>query len=335
MKSLLSALPIAFILSGFASAEETLDETVVIDFDARRQSVVTMREHIKMREKTLDELAEEIRERGQSIDRRIGKIVTTLANMKDSQSSKTRISMLKSEAAQGLVNMIETYQVERRKIIERAKTDASAPTDALSKDIEQIDKQVNIRAEQIVKLVKSIPGQSDVKKYVNDGGAYGGSRWGYSTSRVSETWKQNRRDKVQSTKMRREAQKALAQAVENLERRQDQIRAFLDQRQMTAPEREIQQQELAYVGRTLDARRKQLAEVTLPASSGNKNASKNEADDMKHLFEDASNDLSRDFWRTIQLYHQASDKRDSIHSLKLNLEAREKWLKENDPDWKG
>jgi len=312
------------------------EEEVKIDLEARRQSVVTMRDHLERRENRLEEVARDLRERGDEIDQRIGKIVDSLTGLKDSNSSKMRISDLKGQAAKGLMNMIETYQAERRKLVEQAKKDPNAPLDGIAKDVALIDKRVEVRAAQIIKLVGSIPGGKDVKKYENDGGTRysNGNGWGWENSRISDKWRQSRRDNVQSTKMRREAQKALENSLVDLERRRDTIEGQLKQGQLSEPEREIQKYELNHVKGLLEARRKQLVEVTMPSESSEKPTSKDEADDLKSLFEDARKNLSDDFGATLRLYRQAVQERDKVHALKLNLEAREKWLKENDPDWK-
>jgi hypothetical protein len=60
-------------------------------------------------------------------------------------------------------------------------------------------------------------------------------------------------------------------------------------------------------------------------------ASKGEADDLKRLFNDARRDIAGDFTKTLKLYHAAAAEREKIHAAKENLEARKKWLAENDP----
>jgi hypothetical protein len=66
----------------------------------------------------------------------------------------------------------------------------------------------------------------------------------------------------------------------------------------------------------------------------NQTASKDEADDMNALFKDAIDQLGADFDDNLRLYYQAKAENEKLFKLKTNLEAREKWLAENDPDWK-
>ena len=93
-------------LAGVASAQEP--ET--IDLESRRQSVVTLKQHLAMREERLAEVAADIRTRGEATDKKIGRIVDMLAGMKDSQSSKRRVSEIKGEAIAGLKKMLEVYK---------------------------------------------------------------------------------------------------------------------------------------------------------------------------------------------------------------------------------
>ena len=72
-------------------------ETTPIDLDARRQSVVDLKSHIEMRDQRLLESVTEIRALDDRNEKRIDSIVNTLATLKASESSKTRINTLKGE----------------------------------------------------------------------------------------------------------------------------------------------------------------------------------------------------------------------------------------------
>lgn len=320
--------------TGILALAQTDTSKEEIDFSARRQSVVTMKEHIEMRQARLDEVVEDLKRRGDGIDARIGGIVDSLVKLKDSESSKTRISQLKGEAAQGLMSMIDTYQAERRRLVEQAKTDPDAPLGSIEAMVKRIDQRVETRAAQVVKLVDSIPGAKDVKKYESAGGSYYGNGWGWTNERISDTWRQNRRDGVQSKKARDEARKALETSIADLERRRDAAEAKLKEVGLSDVEREIQKFELEHINSVLGIRRSQLLEVTTPAKAPSETASKDEADSMKGLFDDAVSQLSADFNDSLRLYRQAMAENEKLHSLKLNLAAREKWLAENDPDSK-
>lgn len=301
-----------------------------VDLEARRQSVVTMKQHLEMRQKRFDEVMEEIRTRSQSTDKKIGELVTMLSNLKDSESSKRRVSGIKAEAIGGLKRMIEVYRNERRVIVEKLRTDASAPAEALKKDMAAIDALAEKRVAQIVELVKSMPGGEDVQKYESAGGYYYNGFYEEDT-RISEAWRQNRRDRVESEKQRREVQQALEKSIADLERRQATLKAALDGGKLTAPEKEIFQQEFGYVMNLVSQRKAQLAEVTAPSEAASETASKGEADDLKQLFADARRDIAADFTKNLRLYHAAAAEREKIHEAQEKLAARVKWLEENDP----
>lgn len=321
MKALLT-VSLASLLC--VSAQET------VDLEARRQSVATMKQHLEMRQKRFDEVMAEIRTRSQATDKKVGELVTMLANLKDSESSKRRVSGIKAEAIGGLKRMIDVYRTERRVIVEKLRTDQSAPAEALKKDMEAIDALAEKRVAQIVELVKSMPGGEDVQKYESAGGYYYNGFYEEDT-RISEAWRQNRRDKVESEKQRREVQQALEKSIADLERRQATLKAALDGGKLTAPEKEIFQQELGYVTNLVSQRKAQLVEVTAPSQAAGESASKGEADDLKQLFSDARRDIASDFTKTLRLYHAAAAEREKIHTAQENLAAREKWLRENDP----
>ena len=71
-----------------------------IDFEARRQSVVDLKSHIEMREQRLTEIAADIRSLDDRNEKRIDSIVNSLKDLKDSESTKTRINALKDMRAQ-------------------------------------------------------------------------------------------------------------------------------------------------------------------------------------------------------------------------------------------
>jgi hypothetical protein len=307
-----------------ASAQEP------VDLEARRQSVATLQQHLEMRQKRFDEVAGEIRERSQATDQKIGELVTLLAGLKDSESSKRRISGIKGEAIAGLKRMIEVYQRERRVLVETLRTDGDAPAEALKKDMAAIDALSEKRVAQIVELVKSMPTGEDIQKYESAGG-YDYNGYYEEETRISDAWRQNRRDRVESEKQRREAQQALEKSIEDLGRRQATLKSQLAGGKLTAPEKEIFEHELGYVTNLIGQRKAQLAEVVAPSSPAGDDASKGEAEDLKRLFNDARRDIAGDFTKTLKLYHAAVAEREKIHAARENLEARKKWLAEHDP----
>lgn len=318
-----------FIAAGLAVAQEAQ----TIDLEARRESVTTLKQHLAMREERLAEVAAEIRERGEATDKKIGRIVDMLTSLKDSQSSKRRVSDIKGEAIVGLRKMLEVYKRERNAIVQKIRGDNSVAVEALLKDLDNIDKLGEKRVGQILEIVKSMPGGEDVAKYEQDS-SYDYNGVAYENSRISEEWRQNRRDKVESEKERREAQDALKKAIEDLERRRDSLKTQLAGGKLNATEKELFEQELGHVSVLVDVRKSQLLSVAAPSAAAENAASKGEADDLRALFNDARKDIAEDFAKTVRLYQSASTERDKIQAVKENLAAREKWLQENDPEAK-
>jgi hypothetical protein len=324
MKTLLPTLLLAATLS--ASAAEP------IDLEARRQSVVTLKEHITARQERLDRVATDIRTRGQAIDAQIEKLVTRLTGLKDSQDSKRRVSQIKGEAVAGLKRMIQVFGEERREIAEALRTGSPATTDTLLPDMAKIDAQIQKRANDIIELVKSMPGGEDISKYEQDSETYY-SRGDvtYENSRISEAWRQNRRDSVQSEKLRREVKDALERAIADLNQRKATVTTALKASGITDADKEIQQQELARLNNVLQERQGQLADVITPSTAPEEAASGDEADHLRKYLADTRQDIATDFRETLRLYKLAVDERVKIAGLRENLTAREKWLAENDP----
>ncbi len=181
--------------------------------------------------------------------------------------------------------------------------------------------------------MKSMPGGEDVSKYEQDS-SYEYNGIYYENSRISEEWRQNRRDRVESEKTRREAQEALQKAIAELERRRDSLKAQLAGGKLNETEKELFEQELGQVSMLVDVRKSQLLTVAAPSTAAENTASKGEADDLRRLFQDARKDIAEDFAKTVRLYHSAAAEREKIHAVKENLAAREKWLQENDPEAK-
>lgn len=320
-----------FIIATIAGIGFTLaqDTAAPMDMEARRASVKTLEERIAQRQKRLDEVASDIREQGKKTDARIEAIVTKLASLKDSQDSRRKVTEVKVQAIGGLKRLIEMYRSERAKVYGNLTSGHAASAEALKKDLAVIDALVDKRAADIVELVKSVPGGEDVSKYEYDG-SYSRNGIDYENSRISEAWKQNRRDKSQSDKLRREAQDALKTAIANLENREKALAASVTEAGISSAEKEIRTQELNHVTNLLTERKSQLTELSLPSAAPEETASMSEADDMAGALEDARADIASDFQNNLRLYRAAVNEREKIAELNENLEARKKWLAEHD-----
>ncbi len=325
-------------------AQDVAPQAAPIDMAARRQSVENLKGHIAAREARLVEIAADIRSLDARNEKRIDAIVSTLQGMTDSEDSKTRINALKAEVIGGLRKSITIYQQKRSEVFERLRTDKTVSMEALTKDMDRFDARTKKRMDQIMELAKSMPEHKDVEKYESGGGDWWDGYY-YENSRVSDEWKQNRRQGVATEVNRRELRQALDKAIADQQSRRDSIAGLLKDRQLSDASRALQERELGRTDAMLDNLRQELVSLTLPntssavvidtsastptSSGGEGTADADDAVAMKDLLNDSRKDISRDFWDILSKYGQAARERDKIIALKANLAAREKWLAEN------
>jgi hypothetical protein len=301
-----------------------------IDMEARRQSVVNLGRHIEQREKRLEELRADIRALDDRIEKRTDELVTMLTEITDSQQSARRVSQIKMRAIDGLRRWIRVYRDRRVQIFESLRREGdNLPREEIAAEVDAFDKRIDKRVGQILELTASMPGHEDVEKYESDGGSYWNG-WYHESTRVSEDWKQNRRDQVMSDKTRRDLISALETAIRQLEQRRAALDDTVSNRKLSAAEREIQLEELGRVDASLERRRRELRQLATTAGGGGTPVGRNQAHDIERLIEDAGSDLSEDFRRLLRMYDEFNQERNRTFELRQNLKAREAWLQEHD-----
>lgn len=321
------------------------DTPAPTDFAARRQSVVDLKAHIASREERLTEIASDIRALDDRNEKRIDSIVQLLSETKDSNDTKTRINALKADVIAGLRKSITIYQQKRADILARLRADKSLSIEALTKDMERFDARTNKRVDQIMALAKSMPAREEVEKYESDGGSYWNG-WYEENTRISEDWKQNRRQGVATETSLRELREALEKSIVSLESRKASTEDLLKNRKLSDAERAIQEQELGRTNAVIANLKQDLVGLAIPGKTGGSSSSEGDrydnptpagnavnddsAEELKTRLEDSRDDISRDFWDILRKYAQAANERDKIIALKANLDAREKWLAEHD-----
>jgi uncharacterized protein with von Willebrand factor type A (vWA) domain len=171
-----------------------------------------------------------------------------------------------------------------------------------------------------------------VDKYETGGSA---SYWdGYyqENVRVSEEWKQNRRDGVQSGKQRNETADELRKGIERMESLRRDLVSQLENKKLSEASRNLAIHELGQKDAIIGRLNAQLQEVVMgEASPGSRQPSLDEAIDIGKLIEDASSDLRDDVSRLFKLYDVFSADRAKTAALKKNLQARKAWLEKNAP----
>jgi len=304
--------------------------------EERRQSVVILQRYIGQREERLKELGEDIRRLDGRIEKRIDELVKMLTSVKDSQNSMTRIAQTKRNAIKGLRGMIRVYLSRRAALYDALRRNAAQlPVAEINKDIDAFDKRIEKRIQQVLELSKSMDQHQDIKKYERDGGTYWDG-WYEETSRVSEEWKQNRRQTVQTDKERKELIKSLKDAKVRLEQRRASIKDVLDNRTPSKAARNVKLEELGRVDAMIERTQRQIDELVMPSGNEPREAvDRNQAMQIGDLIKDSSQDLSRDFDQLIRKVTAYVKEQKKIYDLTENLKAREEWLKKNDTEKSG
>lgn len=321
-KSKLAAATLFLTIFGPALAEPA----PVIDLEARKASVVNLEAQIALREARLEEVREDIKTLDARIEKRMDSVVKMLADTRDSQDSKTRISQIKQGAINGLRRAIDMYVNKRKEVAERVK---KGDESALG-DLEKFDKRISTRVAQIVELSKSFPAHEDVKKYESEGGDYWHGYY-HENTRISEEWKQSRRDNAQGKVLRDEVTAAIKEGIARLDQRRRSLQDALDNRKPSEVARKLYIQELGQIDAQTENLNAQLAEMALPTGGATRTPSLDEAVDMGQLLDDARKDLRGDVSKLFQLYDSFDKERYRLGEMKENLAARKEWLGKNAP----
>lgn len=327
MKFKLSSLSLAALLvsTGVSAAQTT--PAPVIDLDDRRESVVNLESQIALREIRLEELRQDIVTLDGRIEKRVDSLVKLLADTRDSQNSKTKVSKIKKEAILGLRHSIEMYVSKRKEIAASVK----AGNEAALGDLSKFDNRIATRVNQIVELTKSFPGHEDVKKYEADGSDSYWRGYYHENSRISEEWKQNRRDASQAKTQRDEVVKALNEGIERLDQRRRSLQDMLDNRNPSASARKLYNEELGQIAAQSENLKEQLAEMAMPSYGALRTPSLDEAINLEQLLDDTRKDLRNNVSNLFHDYDNYSRERARQNEMKENLQARKEWLEKNAP----
>lgn len=327
MKPILSSLSIATLLVTLEFSEAQTTPTPVIDLEARKESVVNLESQITLRETRLAELGQDIVTLDGRIEKRVDELVKMLSDTRDSQDSKTKVSKIKQEAIQGLRRSIELYASKRKEIAESVKSGNEA---ALG-DLAKFDKRIGTRVQQIVELSKSFPGHEDVNKYESDGGDSYWRGYYHENTRISEEWKQNRRDGSQAKVQRDEVTKAIQEGIERLDQRRRALQDMLDNRNPSETSRKLYTEELGQIDAQSENLKSQLAEMAMPTSGATRTPSLDDAINLQQLLDDARKDLRSDVSSLFHGYDVYNRERARLTEMKENLAARKEWLEKNAP----
>lgn len=305
-------------------------EAPPLDYEARVQSVATMKDYIAQREARFAVLKQDLLTLDARVEERIDYLVKTLAGLKDSNDSKTKVANLKEDVIAGLRRTITTYRQKRMEIFERQRKEQTVPEAELAANIDAFDKRIGKRISQIMTLVQSLPGHQDVPKYESDGGSYYNG-WYEETSRISDEWKQNRRQSANTDAERRDLLKDLNTAIDSNDNRRRALVESLTKGKLTAKDRSIKQQELGRTDALLDNLKQRRRELAVPGGTASQEIGMSEASDVEKMIRDSVGDLSQDFQDIFRKYNDLDKERTRLRGLENNLKAREEWLQKNPP----
>jgi len=322
---------IAVVVAGLATPlPGQTTEAPPLDYEARVQSVATMKDYIAQREARFAVLKQDLLTLDARVEERIDYLVKTLAGLKDSNDSKTKVANLKEDVIAGLRRTITTYRQKRMEIFERQRKEQTVPEAELAANIDAFDKRIGKRIGQIMELVQSLPGHQDVPKYESDGGSYNNG-WYEETSRISDEWKQNRRQSANTDAERRDLLKDLNTAIDSNDNRRRALVESLTKGKLSAKDRSIKQQELGRTDALLDNLKQRRRELAVPGDTASRELGMSEASDVEKMIRDSVGDLSQDFQDIFRKYNDLDKERTRLRGLENNLKAREEWLQKNPP----
>ncbi len=301
-----------------------------IDYEARVQSVATLKEHIAAREERFQTLRKELLAKDERLEKQVDSIIKRLAELTDSKDSRTKVANMKDHVIEGLIRNIWIFRQKRMAVFERMRHENIVPKEELEKTLAAFDAHINKRVSQVMELAKSYPGHQDLNKYETYGTSYYNGYYNEDV-RISEDWKQNRRDNTSGRQARKEVLTALEKAIETNQSRRATILNNLGSKKITEKEKTLQQEELGRIDAAIDNLRNQRRELVMPEGGASKEIGSDEAHDVEQMLEDARGDLSRDFSDIMRLYNDLETERTRLYGLKNNLQAREEWLKNNPP----
>lgn len=319
---LFGSLAVFIPVSGLIAED---NPTPAMDLVARKESVANLETHISQREQRLAEWTRDVVQLDTRIEKQVEDLVKMLSGLRDSQESRTKVTQIKKSAIEGLKRGIDLYAKKRKEIREIVRTGG----DEALEDLGKIDQRILKRVDQIAELTKSIPTHDDVEKYESEGGSSYWNGYYHETSRVSDEWKQNRRDTTQSNQQRDDTTKALKEAIERLDQRRRSLKDLLANRELTESARNLYNTELGQIDAYEDHITAQLQDVAVGGGGGGRAVGRDQAHDIEALFEDARRDLREDVSRLFLTYEQYVRGRAYLEGLRENLAARKEWLEQN------
>ncbi len=325
--SLALTMGLAFAQDAAPSAEPA---KAPMTLEERKASIPSIEAHIKERRDRLEEVGADVLRLDDRLEAKVDKIVNKLSSLKDSESSRRKVSQMKMQAMESLVKNAKKYQSKRAELIRELQKDKpSQPKDYVEGDLKRADDRVEKRVSQVLLLSQSFSQERDIEKYTNSGGGHYGWGGGWqSDERVSEEWRQNNRDKSMNKKQRDAVKAALEKSIARYESLANGVDQKLKNSKISEEDRSLLQSEQANYNKVLDNRKRQLADFVLVDQPGTTEISQSAALDIERALDDAVNDFQSDIRLIKQKYAEVKSERRRIQKLEVNLAARKKWLED-------
>ena len=301
---------------------------VPMTLEERKASIPSIEAHIKERRDRLEEIGADVLRLDDRLEGKVDNIVNKLSSLKDSESSRRRVSQIKMRTMESLVENAKKYQSKRAELIrELRKKNPSQPKDYVEGDLKIAEGRVEKRVSQVLQLSKSFSQEGDVEKYTGGGDRYYDGYGGWHTNeRVSDEWRQNNRDKSMNKKQRDAVKAALKKSVTRYESLANGVTQKLKSTEISAEYRSLLESEQSHYMQVLENRKSQLADFVLVDAPSTKAISQRAALDIEHALDDAVSDFQSDIRLIKQKYAEVKSERKRIQKLEVNLAARKKWL---------
>ncbi|MEN9974392.1 MAG: hypothetical protein RLZZ282_398 [Verrucomicrobiota bacterium] len=301
-----------------------------IDYKARLQSVVNIKENIARREARFEAVRQDLRTLDARVEEQISSIVKTLSSMVDSQDSRTRVANIKEDVMKSLIRTMGVYRQKRMAVYERMRKNPETPKEQSDLELKIFDERIGKRIGQVMEIARSFPGHVDIAKYESDGDSYWRG-WSGDQTRISEEWKQNRRDANSGKVARRDLLQQIEKSIVANQSRRAAIADNLTRQKLDEREYTVQQEELGRMDAILDLLQTQRRELALPTVGAARALGLDEAQDAEEMLDDTRADLANDFASIMRKFSELDAEGLKIHAMKENLKAREEWLKNNAP----
>ena len=259
----------------------------------RKQYAEAINAEAAKSQERLETINQQLRTLDKDIEARVDRIVALLSTIKDSSDSRGRVRRMKDKAIMGLRNSITYYARERERRNETlAAGGPAAAKEGLAEDVGVIDKRLDKRIDQILKLSSSMTQNEEFGRYER----YRNDEYDYTTETTE--YRRYEKDVDGSVKTKADVVKDLRSAIDKQSRS---IKELQEQLRLTAdPQRKERiQDQIAEKEEIVAERQKQIEELLTAPAPAAKAVSSKGAFEVDKLLAEMTLDLQSDF-RTFQ-----------------------------------